>query len=201
METIRVFPLIWASSQYGCAAALFWKHSQKEPADMGRLTREEKEIIAYNICEQRKLRYPGHGGGKKCAAAFGIPPQQWSPWESGSRTPDDNRLNQIAKFFEVTVADLRREPENWEKIYPGWMSTKRKSRKRDAETMAIVTTSPQTLPVAAPIAFGTGDNDMPSILAVLAASHGKAVAGEMSAADYAGKMRQLLDFARFLFGT
>ncbi len=167
---------------------------------MGRLTREEKEIIAYNICEQRKLRYPGHGGGKKCAAAFGIPPQQWSPWESGSRTPDDNRLNQIAKFFEVTVADLRREPENWAKIYPGWMETKRKPRKAPVDVFAP---TPQPPPVttptvaAAPVA---DDNDMVAILALLAASHGKVAAGEISAADYAGKMRQLLEFARFLFG-
>ncbi len=168
---------------------------------MGRLTREEKEIIAYNISEQRKLRYPGHGGGKKCAAAFGIPPQQWSPWEAGSRTPDDNRLNQIAKFFEVTVADLRREPENWEKVFPGWMATKRKSRKRDIQMMEMFATPIQTLPTAEPVAFGTGDNDMASILTVLAASHNKAVAGEMSAADYVGKMRQLLDFSRFLFGA
>jgi transcriptional regulator with XRE-family HTH domain len=166
---------------------------------MGRLTREEKEIIAYNISEQRKLRYPGHGGGKKCAAAFGIPPQQWSPWESGGRTPDDNRLNQIATFFEVTVADLRKEPENWEKIFPSWIATKRKSRKRDAEMAAMFPAPLQPSPDAAPVAFGTGDNDMASILSVLAASHGKAVAGEMSAVDYAGKMRQLLDFARFLF--
>jgi transcriptional regulator with XRE-family HTH domain len=156
----------------------------------------EKEVIAYNISEQRKLRYPGHGGGKKCAEAFGIPPQQWSPWESGSRTPDDNRLNQIAKFFEVTVADLRQEPENGEKIYPGWMETKRKPRKAPVD---VFTTPLQPLPSTAPAAPSIGDNDSAPILALLAASHGKAASGEMSAADYSGKMRQLLDFARFLF--
>ncbi len=163
---------------------------------MGRLTRMEKEIIAYNISEQRKLRYPGHGGGKKCAEAFGIPPQQWSPWESGSRTPDDNRLNQIAKFFEVTVADLRREPENWEKVYPGWMETKRKPRKAPIDAFAPL---PQTSPAAVPAVPSIGDNDIAPILALIAASHGKAVSGEMNAAEYSGKMRQLLDFARFLF--
>jgi transcriptional regulator with XRE-family HTH domain len=165
---------------------------------MGRLTRVEKEIIAYNISEQRKLRYPGHGGGKKCAAAFGIPPQQWSPWESGGRTPDDNRLKQIATFFEVTVADLRREPENWEKVYPGWMATKRKSRKRSLEAEPFPPVQP--LSVTAPIAPGGGDHDIMALLALLGTSHGKVESGEISAADYAGKMRQLLDFARFLFG-
>jgi transcriptional regulator with XRE-family HTH domain len=166
---------------------------------MGRLTREEKEIIAYNISEQRKLRYPGHGGGKKCAAAFGIPPQQWSPWEAGSRTPDDNRLNQIAAFFGVTVPDLRKEPENWEKVYPGWMATKRKSRKRELEAMTMFAAQPQSLPIAAPAMPGAGDKDMMALLALLAASHGKLETGAMNLADYAGKMKQLLDFGRFLF--
>jgi transcriptional regulator with XRE-family HTH domain len=166
---------------------------------MGRLTREEKEIIAYNISEQRKLRYPGHGGGKKCAAAFGIPPQQWSPWEAGSRTPDDNRLNQIAKFFEVTVADLRHVPENWEKIYPGWLATKRKPRRATLEAMAAMAALSPQPPPAAPVMSGNGDSDMAAILAVLASGHGKAASGEISSADYAVKMRQLLDFARVLF--
>ncbi|MDR1612899.1 MAG: helix-turn-helix domain-containing protein [Planctomycetota bacterium] len=163
---------------------------------MGRLTREEKEIIAYNISEQRKMRYPGHGGGKKCAAAFGIPPQQWSPWESGGRTPDDNRLNQIAAFFGVTVADLRREPENWEKVYPGWMATKRKPRKRGMEAEPPA----QPSPIASPAVPGGGDNEVMALLVLLGTSHGKVTAGETSAAEYARKMRQLLDFARFLFG-
>jgi hypothetical protein len=81
------------------------------------------------------------------------------------------------------------------------MATKRKSRKRDMQTMEMFAVQPQTLPTNVPVAFGTGDNDMAAILAVLSASHGKAVAGEISAVDYAGKMRQLLDFARFLFGA
>jgi transcriptional regulator with XRE-family HTH domain len=161
---------------------------------MGRLTREEKEIIAYNISEQRKMRYPGHGGGKKCAAAFGIPPQQWSPWESGGRTPDDNRLNQIAQFFNVTVADLRREPENWEKVYPGWMATKRKPRKRSMETEPLA----QPSLIAAPAAPGGGDNEVMALLALLGTSHGRIGSGGAGAAEYAGKMRQLLDFARFI---
>ena len=163
---------------------------------MGRLTRDEKEIIAYNISEQRKRKYPGHGGGKKCAKAFGVPAQQWSPWESGSRTPDDNRLVEIAKFFDVTVPDLRREPENWDKVLPGWMATKRKSKRREMEALAAP--QPQIQPAAAPAASGVDNNDMVAILKLLTASYGKVETGEMSAADYAAKMRQLLDFARFI---
>ncbi len=80
------------------------------------------------------------------------------------------------------------------------METKRKPRKAPVDVFAP---TPQPPPVttptvaAAPVA---DDNDMVAILALLAASHGKVAAGEISAADYTGKMRQLLEFARFLFG-
>lgn len=54
-------------------------------------------------------KYPGRGGGKKCAEAFKVSPQQWSPWESGKRTPDEIRLEQIATFFDKTVEYMRRD--------------------------------------------------------------------------------------------
>ncbi len=76
---------------------------------MGRIPDELRHIIAANIREERMKKFPGRGGGKKCAAAFGVSPQQWSPWERGMRTPDELRLRQIAEFFGVTVEDLRRD--------------------------------------------------------------------------------------------
>lgn len=57
----------------------------------------------------RRKKFPGRGGGKKCAESFGVSPQQWSPWERGMRTPDELRLSQIADFFGVTVEFLRRD--------------------------------------------------------------------------------------------
>ena len=165
---------------------------------MGRLTREEKEVIAYNISEQRKRKYPGHGGGKKCAAEFGVPPQQWSPWESGSRTPDDNRLAQIAQFFRITITDLRQEPGNWAKIFPGWLATKRKSRKRDMAMLTEMSNALQSQSSAAPVAPDSGNADLMAILRLFTASHGKVEAGEMGAADYAGRVRQILDFAKYI---
>ncbi len=48
-------------------------------------------------------------GGKKCAEAFGVSPQQWSPWERGMKTPDELRLVQIADFFGVTVEHMSRD--------------------------------------------------------------------------------------------
>lgn len=76
---------------------------------MGKIPNELRETIARNIRDCRMKKFPGRGGGKKCAEAFGVSPQQWSPWERGMRTPDELRLSQIAEFFGVTVEYLRRD--------------------------------------------------------------------------------------------
>ncbi len=76
---------------------------------MSKIPNELREIIARNIRDCRLKKFPGRGGGKKCAEAFGVSPQQWSPWERGMRTPDELRLSQIANFFDVTVEYLRRD--------------------------------------------------------------------------------------------
>ncbi len=82
---------------------------------MGRIPDELRKIIAANIRAERMKKFPGRGGGKRCAEAFGVSPQQWSPWERGMRTPDEYRLRKLADFFGVTVEHLRRDhssPEN-----------------------------------------------------------------------------------------
>lgn len=75
---------------------------------MGKIPKELRQKIADSIKSLRLKQYPGRGGGKRCAEAFGVSPQQWSPWERGMRTPDEDRLLQIADFFKTTVEDIRR---------------------------------------------------------------------------------------------
>jgi transcriptional regulator with XRE-family HTH domain len=79
---------------------------------MGKIPDGLRDIIAHNIHACRTTKYPGRGGGKKCAEEFGVSPQQWSPWETGKRTPDETRLEKIAEFFGVTVEFLRRDNRN-----------------------------------------------------------------------------------------
>lgn len=74
---------------------------------MGKIPPELKRTIAANIRACRMKKFPGRGGGKMCAEALGVSPQQWSPWERGKRTPDEARLSQIADFFGVTAEFLR----------------------------------------------------------------------------------------------
>ena len=76
---------------------------------MGRIPEKLRHIIAANIRAERMKKFPGRGGGKKCAEAFGVSPQQWSPWERAMRTPDELRLSQIADFFGVSVEYMRRD--------------------------------------------------------------------------------------------
>lgn len=66
-----------------------------------------RRVIARNIRYCRELRFPGKGGSKRCADALGISQQQWSPWEIGSRTPDECRLKRIADFFGTSVEWMR----------------------------------------------------------------------------------------------
>lgn len=76
---------------------------------MGKMPDALRETIARNIRYCRMRKFPGRGGGKRCAESFGVSPQQWSPWESGKRTPDELRLEQIANFFGTTVEWFRRD--------------------------------------------------------------------------------------------
>ncbi len=76
---------------------------------MARISKSLRAIIARNIRECRREMFPKIGGSKACAAKFSeycgrnITPQQWSPWESGGRTPNEDSLEQIAAFFGKTV--------------------------------------------------------------------------------------------------
>lgn len=80
---------------------------------MARVTRSEDErlIIAYNIKTRRKNKYPTSG---QCAKEYNVPHSQWSPWESGRRTPDPKRLESIAEFLGCKLDDLFVPPDNWE---------------------------------------------------------------------------------------
>ncbi len=82
---------------------------------MSRIPQSLRATIARNIRECRREKFPGRGGSKKCAEKFSlysgknISPQQWSPWESGRRTPNEEYLQQIAAFFEKTVEYMLRD--------------------------------------------------------------------------------------------
>ncbi len=86
---------------------------------MAKIPQHLRETIARNIMQCRMKKFPGRGGGKRCAEAFGVSPQQWSPWERGIRTPDEQRMELIATFFDTTVEWLRTDHQS---PLPEWMT-------------------------------------------------------------------------------
>jgi transcriptional regulator with XRE-family HTH domain len=74
---------------------------------MGGELRGLRLIVGENIKYCREKIYPGMGGSKECAGAFGVSQQQWSPWELGKRLPKERRLAEIAEFFGTTVDWMR----------------------------------------------------------------------------------------------
>ena len=116
--------------------------------------KELRDIIAWRITDCRMKKFPGHGGAKKCAEEFGFSVQQWSQYENGRRTPDDERLGDIAKLLNTTLELLKTEPDDWqekryqwkERIKPGRKSMKiaEPETGREKQTVdASVTTLPK----------------------------------------------------------
>ncbi len=122
---------------------------------MGKIPENLRLTIAANIRACRMEKFPGRGGGKKCAEAFGVSPQQWSPWERGMRTPDETRLEQIAKFFGKTVEYMRRDNRPPAPGAPSLASEPQVSHGADAAKMpreidngTLVETVPESPPYA-----------------------------------------------------
>lgn len=74
---------------------------------MGVESKELRLIVGENIKYCQEKRFPGMGGGKECAEAFGVSQQQWSPWQLGKRLPKEKRLVEIAEFFGMTPEWMR----------------------------------------------------------------------------------------------
>lgn len=70
--------------------------------------------IGKQIAFYREKKFPGHGGQGKCIAAFGLDPVKdrgkWSRWERGLAVPLDAEQRKLAKFFGISLAELRGEP-------------------------------------------------------------------------------------------
>lgn len=79
---------------------------------MGRIPNNLKTTIASNIKAARIAKYPGRGGAKKVALELGVSQQQYSPWETGNRTPDELRLKSIAAYFGKSVEWFRTDHTN-----------------------------------------------------------------------------------------
>lgn len=150
------------------------KFAAKEGQRMARVKKELRAAIAANIREQREKIFPGRGGSRKCAEAFGVTPQRWSPWENGSRSPDEASLQKIASFFGVTSNDLRRLPPP----------------------------PPAPLPpaVSGCSCYGEGMNELMDVYALLSRSYGECAAGLRTPPQFAAMLKEIHRYAKYVLG-
>lgn len=163
---------------------------------MARVARSEDErlIIAYNIKKRRMKKYPASG---KCAEDYGVPHSQWSPWESGKRTPDPKRLVSIAKFLGCGAKDLQTPPENWAEEKRLMLAEQRRKRP-DAAFARIVAASPggKTRP---PEAADGGTAEYLHIVVLLTQALGEYHRGEIAPSAFMTKAKSVRDFITFTF--
>ena len=142
---------------------------------MTRTPKRIRMIIAGNIQKFKEGKFPGRGGSKKCADALGVTPQQWSPWEIGTRGPDEKTIKAIAKLFGVTVEDLLRAPEP----------------------------KPASEPVIPAPASGqsAGAAELGEIVSLLLQAQNEYVSGTRSADKLSDLMRDVLRYTRYVVDT
>lgn len=162
---------------------------------MARVARSEEErlIIAHNIKQRRKDNYPSSG---KCAEAFGVPHSQWSPWESGRRTPDPERLEKIAAFFKCSPEDLRTPPENWREKKAQFIKERDKASKSKKNAPAFEA----EMPAEAEADSGDdGTADYISIVTMLARVQSSYDRGEIIPEQFAAKMQSIREFVAYSY--
>ena len=163
---------------------------------MARVARSEDErlIIAYNIKKRRMQKYPASG---KCAEDYGVPHSQWSPWESGKRTPDPKRLVSIAKFLGCNAKDLQTPPDNWPEEKKLMLAEQQRKRP-NAAPARIGATSPGGKARPTEAADG-GTAEYLHIVGLLTQALEEYHRGEIAPSAFMTKAKSVRDFINFTF--
>lgn len=163
---------------------------------MARVARSEEErlVIAYNIKKLRKKKYPTSG---ECAVAFKAPHSQWSPWESGKRTPDPDSMKRIAKFFKCDVEALTTPPENWEEEKARFIKEREEASKRRKDVLASVPEPPPHPATEEPRDENT--SDILAIMTMLTKVQSRYDKGEIPPEQFAAKMQSIREFVSYSY--
>lgn len=162
---------------------------------MARVARSEEErlIIAYNIKKLRKKKYPTSG---KCAEAFKVPHSQWSPWESGRRTPDPDSLERIAKFFKLDAEAMITPPENWDEEKARFIKERDEASKSRKDIPAPL---PEIVHQAAEEPRDQETSDLLAIMTMLTKVQSRYDKGEIPPEQFAAKMQSIREFVSFSY--
>ena len=162
---------------------------------MARVARSEEErlVIAYNIKKLRKKNYPTSG---KCAEAFKVPHSQWSPWESGRRTPDPESLERIAKFFKRDAEALTTPPENWEEEKARFIEERDQASKSRKNAPAPILESPHQV---AEESHEQDTSDILAIMTMLTKVQSRYDKGEIPPDQFAAKMQSIRELVSYSY--
>lgn len=160
---------------------------------MARVTRTEDErlIIAFHI---RQLTNQ-YNTSAECAEKFGVPASQWSAWVNGKRTPEDDRLEDIAKFFKTTSETMKETPPNWEEEKAKILKTQAKKKGHLTHAKAAEH-EPEAIPQTDE---DDGTDDYIAIVTALAKAQAKFNKGLIPAEKYEASMKSIREFIDFSY--
>ncbi len=95
-----------------------------------RLTKEQKNNIANNLRRFRMAKFPQNDGQKRCAAAMGVEPYQYAPWEEGVRTPCGKNIALIAGYFGISIEQLIGGPDGAKPVHEDVAPIRKRGRGR-----------------------------------------------------------------------
>ncbi len=95
-----------------------------------RLTKEQKDNLAKNLRRFRMAKFPQNDGPKRCAAAMGVDPYQYSPWEEGVRTPCGKNIALIAGYFGISIEQLISSPDGAKSVSGEVVPIRKRGRDR-----------------------------------------------------------------------
>lgn len=160
---------------------------------MARVTRSEDErlIIAFHIRHMTSQ----YNTGQECAEKFGVPASQWSAWVNGKRTPEDDRLKDLAKFFNTTVEALKEAPPNWEEEKAKILKAQAKKKGGDIHAKAM---EPET-GAKSHADEDDGTDDYIAIVTALAKAQAKFNKGLIPADKFESSMKSIREFIDFSY--
>lgn len=163
---------------------------------MARVSRTEDErlIIAYNIKKKRKARFPTSG---KCAEEFGVPQSQWSPWETGKRTPSNSRMESLAEFFKCSIEELMTPPTNWDEAKAAFLSERTSGKKQIQPSYASALMNSRNNNAQKIQEDGT--SDYIEIVSMLAKAQSRFDQGGIDPTVFSSKMQSIKEFIDFSY--
>lgn len=82
-------------------------------------------------------KFPQNDGAKRCAAAMGVDPYQYAPWEEGVRTPCGKNIALIADYFGISIEQLVNDPDGAKSVREDAVPIRKRGRGRPSRQRTV----------------------------------------------------------------